>query len=207
MAVEKLARISRTQGRAGARVVERAAEVRVLASPVRQEIVDTIEALGGEASVAAIAAHLGRPSDGLYYHLRHLERSGLVDELPDAGAGRRYRTAVRTGARLRLKYRPGRTANATAVERVASGMLRTAQRDFAAAIRDPSVQVDGPTRALWASRTKGWVSEAGRVELNRLLERALALLGRGSRPRGARLMSLTWVIAPVVARPARRRGR
>ncbi len=84
-------------------------------------------------------------------------------------------------------------------------MLRTAQRDFAAALRDPDVVVDGPARALWASRAKGWLDDAGRgTELNKLLVRALALLGRGKPPPRARLMSLTWVTAPVAAKPPRR---
>src|SRR5580704_6166782 len=106
-------------------VVERPAEVEMLASPSRQEIVDTLGALGGEASVAEIAAQLGRPVDGLYYHLRLLAGGGLVEELPDEGGGRRYR--VRSG--LRLRYRPGKTPNARAVERVAAGMLLIANRD------------------------------------------------------------------------------
>ena len=57
-------------------VVERVEQIALLASPARQEIVDTIEALGGEAAVAELAAQLGRSSDGLYYHLRHLVRGG-----------------------------------------------------------------------------------------------------------------------------------
>jgi DNA-binding transcriptional ArsR family regulator len=186
------------------RIIERASQVRVLASPVRQEIVDTLEALGGEAAVAAIAAHLGRPADGLYYHLHSLEAAGLVEEVPGGGDGRHYRIAARDGARLQLRYRPGRTANAAAVGRVAQGMLRTAHRDFAAALGDPAVPVAGPTRALWASRIKGWLDNAGVEKLNELFAQAQVLLGRGKPPPGAKLMSLTWVIAPVEARPARR---
>ncbi len=52
--------------------------VRLLSSPVRQEVVDTLAALGGQASIAAMAEHLGRPADGLYYHMRALVESGLV---------------------------------------------------------------------------------------------------------------------------------
>ena len=54
--------------------------IAVLASPVRQEIVDTLAMLGGEASVAALAEQLGRPADGLYYHLRLLEQHELIVE-------------------------------------------------------------------------------------------------------------------------------
>lgn len=185
-------------------VIQRPAEIRLLASPVRQEIVDTLEALGGNAPVAAIAAALGRPSDGLYYHLRILVKGGLLEELPDAGDGRRYRTRASPSERMRLRYEPGRTPNARAVTRVIGGMLRSTRRDFEAALADPEVVTEGPHRALRASRVKGWVSPSELAELNRLQAKAIALLRRNRKPRGAQLMSLTWVLAPVEARPPRR---
>jgi hypothetical protein len=185
-------------------VIERAEEVELLASPARQEIVDTLEALGGTASVAAIAAQLGRPCDGLYYHLRLLTAGGILEELPGDGDGRQYRTRTRGEARLRLRYHPGKTPNARAVERVAKGMLRIAQRDFASALRDPEVEVDGPKRALWASRTKGWVGERDLVAINRLLTRIQSILSRDRAPRRDRLVAFTWVLAPIAAKPTRR---
>lgn len=190
------------------RILSTFRQVGALASPVRQEIVDTLEALGGEAPVATLAAQLGRPSDGLYYHLRLLVRAGLLEELADDGDGRRYRTAGRRGARLRLQYLPGATPNARAVESVAAGMLRIARRDFGAAIRREETAVKGPGRTLWASRTKGWVGPAELEAVNGLLEKLIELLRRGPSPARRQLLSLTWVVAPVVARAARRgRGR
>jgi hypothetical protein len=185
-------------------VIQRPAEIQLLASAVRQEIVDTLEALGGIAPVAAIAAALGRPSDGLYYHLRILVKGGLLEELPDTGEGTRYRTRAPRSERLRLRYEPGRTRNARAVTQVIGGMLRTTRRDFEAALADPEVVTEGPHRALRAARTKGWVSPADLAELNRLHARAMALLHGKRKPRDAQLMSLTWVLAPVQARPSRR---
>src|SRR5690606_35645211 len=137
-------------------------------SPVRQEIVDTLEAMGGEASVAELAAEIGRPADGLYYHLRLLARGGVLDEVAGDGDGRRYRSRAREFTRL--VYRPGATANAAAVERVAAALLRIAGRDFAAAIARRDVVVEGERRELWASRVKGWVGDSELAEINRLLE-------------------------------------
>ncbi|HTQ44567.1 MAG TPA: helix-turn-helix domain-containing protein [Polyangiaceae bacterium] len=185
-------------------VIQRPAEIKLLASPVRQEILDTLEALGGNAAVASIASALGRPSDGLYYHLRILVKGGLLEELPDEGEGRRYRTRASRSERMRLRYEPGKTPNARAVTRVIGGMLRTTKRDFDAALADPEAVTDGPHRALHAARAKGWVSPSDLAELNRLQARAMALLRRNPKPRGAQLMSLTWVLAPVQARPSRR---
>ncbi|HEU4665803.1 MAG TPA: winged helix-turn-helix domain-containing protein, partial [Dokdonella sp.] len=137
-------------------VVEDAGEIALLASPTRIEIVDTLEALGDAVSVAELAAAVGRPADSLYYHLRQLAEGGLIEE-EEAPEGRRYRSRTRKGDRLRLRYRPGATANADAVGRVAASVLRVAGRDFARALADPDTVVEGPRRELWAARGKGWV--------------------------------------------------
>ena len=185
---------------AGSFVIARPAQIGVFASAARQEIVDTLDALGGEASVAELAAQLGRRVDGLYYHLKLLVRGGLVRELAKGGEGRRYRIAPRP----RLRYRPGRTSSARAVARVATSLLSIAGRDFAAALAKADTVVSGPRRELWGARIKGWVGEAELIEINRALNRLAELVRRGRVPRRRRLISLVWVLAPITAQPARR---
>ena len=179
-------------------------QIALLAAPARQELIDTLESLGGEASVAALAAHLGRPADSLYYHLRLLVRGGLLEELPDDGEGRRYRTHATDGARLRLQYATGASAKAAAVGRVAASMLRIAGRDFTAALADPDTVTAGELRELWASRSKGWVGPKELAEINALLARLLEVLHRPRRDDSDRLVALTWTLSPLVAKPKRR---
>lgn len=186
-----------------AAVIENAREIALLASPTRIEIVDTLESLGSAVSVAELAAALGRPADGLYYHLRQLAAGGLIEE-EAAPEGRRYRTRSRSGDRLRLRYRPGANANARAVERVAASVLRVAGRDFARAIEDPATVVEGAQRELWAARGKGWVGAAEVAEVNRLLSRLMDLLQQPRSTKRDRLVALTWVLAPLEPQPARR---
>ncbi|HJT97193.1 MAG TPA: winged helix-turn-helix domain-containing protein [Rhodanobacteraceae bacterium] len=188
------------------RSIERAAEIQLLASPARIELVDTLEALGGEASVAELAAQLGRPADGLYYHLRQLAAAGLLVETATP-EGRRYRTRMPEGERLTLRYRPGRTANAGAVDDVAASVLRVAGRDFSRALADSGSVVEGPQRELWAARYKGWVGDAELAEINRLLVRISDLLHRPRAASRDRLVALAFVLAPVDAKPARRAQR
>lgn len=191
----------------GDRIVAPAA-ISALASPVRQELFDTLEALGGVATIAELAAQLGRPADGLYYHIDLLRRAGLLAAAPSgrSRAGRserRYRIPGRPGRQVRLGYRPGEPRNAAAVRAVVGGMLRIARRDFDRALAG-RVAVAGPRRELWAARGTGWVSDAELAAINRLLVQLTNLLRRP--PGGARhrLISLCFVLAPMTPRAARR---
>jgi len=183
--------------------IENPKEIELLASPTRIEIVDTLESLGGEASVAELAAQLGRPADGLYYHLRQLAEGGLLVETATP-EGRRYRTRMPEGERLRLRYKPGKNANAKAVGDVAASVLRVAGRDFKRAIADPDAVAEGALRELWAARNKGWVGDVELAEINRLLMRINMLLHRPRTTTRNRLVALSWILAPVDAKPARR---
>ena len=184
-------------------VVEHADQIALLASPARIEIMDTLEALGSAVSVAELAQALGRPADGLYYHLRQLADGELIEEeLGDDG--RRYRTRTRPGKRLTLRYKPGKTENARAVRSVAASIARVAERDFSRALADADTAVEGPLRELWAARGKGWVGTQELAEINRLLNQLMQLL---LQPRAAgrqKLIALSWVLAPLDAKPARR---
>jgi len=180
--------------------------IRVLASPVRHELVDTLSALGGTASVAALAEQLGRPADGLYYHLRVLCKAGLVQEIDGPeGAERLYRLAGTGRAPLRLAYRAGRGGNTSALSSYAHGLLKVAEHDFKRALEMPGVVVSGERRQLWAARNKGWVGRAELQEVNRLLEKLCDLTSRARGPGRDSLVSLAFVFSPL-ARRSKRRG-
>lgn len=170
--------------------------IAALASPVRQEIIDTIELLDGSATIAELAAQLGRPADGLYYHVSKLIAVGLLQ--PAGGLPGVYRTPTRR--RLALDYNP---ELAPAVRRTIAGMLRIAKRDFDAGFAVPGVAVGGRRRSLWAGRAKGWVGTTELAELNALLARIHDILRQPRRP-GAQLVSLCHVLAPIADRSARR---
>lgn len=182
--------------------VRDAAQIALLASPVRQDIVDTLESLGGEADVSAVAAELGRPADGLYYHFELLAEAGLLRRV-DGTAARRYRSGRGRGAKLRLAYRAD-AGSSTAVARVVDKLLLSAKRDFNAALAEPDTVVEGARRELWAGRSKGWVDGRGLSEINRLLNRLQQLL-QGPRRAGCdQLVGLSFVLAPLPAKPGRR---
>jgi hypothetical protein len=172
------------------------AAVAALASPVRQEIIDTVEALGDGATIAELASQLGRPADGLYYHARQLVRAGL---LVRSGSPEVYRTPKTRGG-LRLDYRH----DVPAIRRVIASMLRIARRDFDAGFAVPGVAVDGARRSLWAGRSKGWVGAADLAEINAMIARIRRILHRKRRRGTDRLISWCFVLAPIAVRPKRR---
>lgn len=189
------------------RAIADPAQIRLLSSPVRQEMVDTLAALGGEASVAMLAEQLGRPADGLYYHLRALVKGGLVREVATPeGEERLYRLAGEGNAPLRLAYNLGPGGNGQELADFTHGLLQIAGRDFNEALESEGVSVDGPRRALWASRNKGWLSAEDLKEVNRLLERLSALTSQPKAEGRDRLVSLAFVLAPVNPRPKRRQS-
>lgn len=178
-------------------------QLRALASGVRQELLDTLEALGGEASVREIAEHLGRPMDGLYYHLKQLLGVGLIALVAHSG-GRRYRIAGASGERLQLDYVAAREDDGQALKGVVQGLLRLAESDFREALANPDTERDGPARELWAARSKGWLDPTDLAEANRLLSRVSDLLRRGPRGPKDKLYALSFVFAAQTVRGLRR---
>lgn len=184
--------------------IEDPAAVRLLASPVRQELVDTLAALGGSATIAALAEELGRPADGLYHHMRLLAAAGLVHEVKGVASDERQYRLAGDGAPLRLLYRQGPSGNTEALKQFARALLQIAASDFYAAIDRPGVAINGPQREVWTSRIKGWLSDADIAEVNRLIERLSAILSQTKADDRHHLMSFAFTLAPLKPRPKRR---
>ena len=150
----------------------------------------------GTASIAEVAGVLGRPPDGLYYHVRALTSAGL---LVPAGFrlrnGRREAVFSTAGHELKLEYRPRDPANARAVTAIVASMLRLGTRDFRRAFNSADVVVSGPHRDLWALRSTGWLSNRQLAPVNQSLRRLVRAV---STPRGkGRLYALTIVLTPL----------
>ena len=189
--------------RASTQAVSQPEQIAALASAVRQDIVDTLTALGGEGDVATVAAELGRPADGLYYHFELLANAGLLQRIGSDSGARRYRVGRGTGRRLQLDYR-AEADGSDGIAKVVDALLASARRDFRAALGRGGHAVRGRRRELWAGRVKGWVDDRGLERLNELLEEMQQLL-HGPREEGCdRLVSLSFVLAPATARPTRR---
>lgn len=179
--------------------VDTPAQIRALASTVRQEIVDTVQALG-RASVPELAAQLGRRADALYYHVRALRKAKLLVQVESRRRGRHVEAVYATpepDKRLMLRYRPGNSASSRALRQVVASMLRAARREFDAAIVRADCVVEGPHRELWVGRTQGWLSAAELARCNALLSELAGLLSSPRSRERDRLFALQFLLAPT----------
>ena len=177
-------------------------QIRVLASPVRQEIVDTLS-VSGACTVATLAHELGVPADSLYYHLRKLTRSGLVVEDTSRNEAR-YRLP---SGPVAFRYILSDPENVEAVGDAIASMLRMTSRDFRSALQDENAVVEGDGRTLWASRLRAWLSDEDVTEINALLHQLYVICSRPRREEARHLCALTWVLAPLEPQPIRRESK
>lgn len=180
-------------------------QLSVLRSPVRQEMLDVVARWGRPVSLAQVAAMLGRPADGLYYHARLLERAGLLRATATrTRSGRAEALYEAVAPQFKLRYE----RRAPAVISIVNAMLRLGMRDFRRAIGSGTARLDGPDRDLWALRQTGWLRPDQLRRVNRLIQRLADETARAEQP--GRLYAVTVLLAPLdhrSNRTGRRRAR
>lgn len=186
-------------------VIRNKKELAALVSGARQEIVDVLSQMA-DPSVAELAVALGRPADAIYYHLRILQRAGLVVCAGSRNHGQRQEQLFRAiSPDLRLEYRTGKRGNAREITAIVRSMLRLGARDFDHAFHRGNAKVSGPGRELWALRTTGWLTPDEVVKINR----SISFLARAvSKPRKkGRLYGITVLLTPLDHRARRTEGK
>jgi DNA-binding transcriptional ArsR family regulator len=175
-------------------------QLSALVSPVRQNILDRLEA-AGPCTVAELATQLALAPDALYYHVRKLEAVGLLvraDTLK--GMGRDSAVYDLAAREWHIDYRPGDPENEQAVTAITAGMLRQAQRDFERGFSVPNVQARGPARSLWSLRLESALDGEDLQAVNGHLQAILDILRKPRRSAGQPLYAMTWVLSPVPPR-------
>lgn len=177
-------------------------QVEALASPVRQEVADGLQAIG-PCSIAELAELLGRAPDSLYYHVRKLERVGLVVARGTRDTGRRTEILYDVAGQLVLDHVPRTKRERGALLGVIGGALRIGERDYRAALESGRARTArGADRNAWGGRAKGWLSPAEFAAARAHLDALTDLLARGKRRPDAELCAFAYVIAPLA--PTRR---
>lgn len=162
-------------------------QIHALASAVRLAMVDTLEGVG-PCSVGELAGILGVAPDSLYYHLRILEKRGLVKR---SGA-----VVDAVNASVELAYDATSAPNRRAIVRVAAAIVRAALRAFTTGFRPP-VRTSGKRREIWIAQRSARLTPAQLEHVNHLLGELLHTLEE-SRENGPeeRLYLLTFALSP-----------
>jgi len=175
--------------------ITRLEQMRILSSPARQELLDVLARMRA-VSLAEVGAVLGRPADGLYYHVRLLERAGLVKP---AGTrirrGRREALFRAVAPEFALRYASAPASHARAVTAIVTAMMRLGIRDFRRALVAGKNRFAGAERDLWALRTTGWLVPSEVRRVNALI-RSLSKAATQSAPNG-RLYGVTVLLTPL----------
>jgi DNA-binding transcriptional ArsR family regulator len=175
--------------------IARPAQLKTLASPVRQELLDLLISTG-PASIAQLAERLERAPDSLYFHVRQLVKAGLVVEAERRQVGRHvfttYRAAVHS---LRVDRSKVHRADLGKVVRT---LGRLAIRDYQRAIGASSATGDGPARNHAGSRCRGWLTKQELARVNHLLEELGQIVRSGRPGAGRHPIALVWILAPLM---------
>jgi DNA-binding transcriptional ArsR family regulator len=177
-------------------IIQSKKQMAALKAPTRQEILDVLAPMG-DASIAEIAVALGRPADSLYYHMRILQKSGLVLAAGERTTGTHREALFRTPAPdMRLAYEPGPKGNARNVTPIVDAMLRLTARDVVEGFQDERVVVAGDNRELWATRTTGWLTAQELTKVNRYIAKLRSVTTQSPAGNG-QLFGLTMVLTPL----------
>ncbi len=169
--------------------IERLEQFQALASPVRSQVLWRLASIG-PASVAEVAAALGRKPQSLYPHFEALREVGLVLHQSDRHTGRRHEAVYATPARnMLLVYDATHAEKRQALwETVAAGS-RNAMRSFQRRLLSGQAQTRGQLRDTHYSNLSAWVSDAELEQINQHLDAIQDLLQRPKQSADMKLMA------------------
>lgn len=165
--------------------ITRPEQVEALSSPVRHQIHLALELLG-PASAFELARHMGKQPESLYYHLRKLQKAGVVEETGErVRSGRAETIFGLRGGEVRIDRDANSKPFRASMAKGCRALLRYAERSF---IRAVVSKTGGELRrrgSLRVEQSEVRLSSAELRELNRRLDeindfvRTCSKAGRG----------------------------
>ena len=160
-----------------------------LGSPHRLEIVSAL-ADAGQASIAELAHRLGRTPHSLYYHVRLLERAGVLVLADTRRSGRRdERVWKLAGDRILVGATPESPRSIEMAAKAADSMLRLTSRELRAAIGRTRPEAIG-------LRMKGRLGKSAVRRVRRLVKELEEIFRNSKSEAPARVYALTVVLTP-----------
>jgi predicted ArsR family transcriptional regulator len=179
-------------------------QIRAVSSPIRQEIVDRLAALG-PAGARELARSLGRMPTSVYHHLTQLVRVGLVKTVRrDGDRGRPGLLYATVAPRMRLARAARLRRNWKPLARAGSSAAKQAGRAYAEGFDARHWAIEGTGRNHWFFRVVATPSRARLKRINALLDRLAELAWTSDRRPGPPI-TIAWFLAPLASRPAARK--
>ena len=166
--------------------------LKVLASPVRKEIVDYIEA-NGPSSIAELSVQLRHSPTALYYHVDMLVKAKLMLNCGVQKGKRRSEEVFDVVGALRVKYRPNDKKNVEACKKLTDAMLRVTSKDYKEGLHPDLAVVEGKYRNIRSMRIQAWLTKSELAEVNLHIEKITEIFKTGKRGDRKQLCSLTMV--------------
>jgi predicted transcriptional regulator len=152
---------------------------RAIASPLRLELIGLFVELK-PLSVAQMAQRMGRPATAIHYHVRLLEKAGLLRRAGEQRSGSRPEALYMPAAEIfeLEKSGEGNSGDPEAMIKALSMAFRMAVGDMKTALEDSSVRYSGPQRNFIGVRMHCRLSKTELAELNRHLREIEKMLSR-----------------------------
>ena len=193
--------------------IESLQQIKAVCSPIRQEIMDTV-IVKGKCSITEIADDLGRPADGLYYHMKALIKEQLLIAVGENKNNPRQETLyslTKEGSLIEVKYNQTDAQKVQAINKMVKSMLKISMKDFENGLTHTGAVFEGESRNLWAARIKSRLNQKQIKKANYHLQELLSIFKgtKNSKDKNdyssKNLYALQWVLAPVKAQPKRRK--
>ncbi len=191
--------MSKKRPRPKALVLRTDEQRKAVASPLRLELLGLFIDRK-PLSVAEIAERMGRSATGIHYHVRVLEKAGLLRCVGQKRSARRPEALYKPVADV-FKMQQERGGASDDAVKALSMAFRMAERDMRAAMSDPGTKSLGPYRNIFGGRIHCRLSKKDLAELNRLLreiEKLLSAVHKSHEPsKDDSFVSLTVALMPL----------
>lgn len=170
-------------------------QVEALSSPVRHQIHLALELLG-PSSVLELARHMGKQPEALYYHLRKLQKVGVVEETGQQMRGGRSETIFGLrGGEVVLDRNASARAFRTSMAKGCRALLRYAERSFTRAIVSKAGRELRRRGSLRVEQSEVRLSSAELRELNRRLDEINDFVRTCSKTSRGKIHTLTFCLS------------
>ncbi len=178
-------------------LVSKVPQMEALTSPVRHQIHLVMEMLGA-CSVNELAERMGRVPETLYYHVRRLEKVGILEQVGSRiVSGREEAMYQLKGKRLRIDPNQSSPRFIKARAKGCGALLRFAQRAFVRAIERKSKRPLLPRHGLRIGQVTVRLSAANLAKLNERLDSLEDFLAETDEPGGKNMYVITFATAPM----------